>query len=161
MSNEKPVTISARPRPFSAPQSATLTALMNLMIPASTDGRMPSAASLGLYDDPGWLTPEARAVLDRGLDALDAMAQAAHARAFADLAADDAMALVEAARREHRAFIEAFTLQTTARYLQQDSVMIELGLEPRPNWPKGYEVPEGDWNLLEPVRARGEIWRKV
>ncbi|MEZ5654002.1 MAG: gluconate 2-dehydrogenase subunit 3 family protein [Burkholderiaceae bacterium] len=161
MSAEKAVTITTRARSFSAEQRATLNRLMDLMIPASTDGRMPAASSLGLFDDPGWLAAEARATLDRGLDSLAQSARAQHDTPFDALPTPQAMAMVEAMRKSDRAFIGAFTLQTTARYLQQDAVMIELGLEPRPNWPQGYEVPEGDWDLLEPVRARGEIWRKV
>jgi hypothetical protein len=39
--------------------------------------------------------------------------------------------------------------------------MRSLGMEPRPPWPKGFDVPQGDWFLLEPVCARGKIYRDV
>ena len=28
-------------------------------------------------------------------------------------------------------------------------------------FPKGYALEQGDWSLLDPVRARGRIWRGV
>ena len=40
--------------------------------------------------------------------------------------------------------------------------MRSLGLEPRPPYPQGYEVEAGDYDsLLEPVRARGRLWRQA
>jgi hypothetical protein len=44
-------------------------------------------------------------------------------------------------------------------YYRDDRVMISLGMEPRPPFPKGHVLPQGDWSLLDPVRARGKIWR--
>jgi hypothetical protein len=32
-------------------------------------------------------------------------------------------------------------------------------MEARPPYPKGYQVVQGDLSLLEPVRARGKIYR--
>ena len=36
-----------------------------------------------------------------------------------------------------------------------------IGVEPRPPFPKGYQVEQGDFSLLDPVRARGPIWRDI
>lgn len=44
-------------------------------------------------------------------------------------------------------------------YYRDDRVMKSLGMEPRAPFPKGFEVPQGDWSLLDPVRARGRIYR--
>ncbi|MFK7964033.1 MAG: gluconate 2-dehydrogenase subunit 3 family protein [Burkholderiaceae bacterium] len=161
MSNEKPIIISKPVSPFSATQSATLNALMNLMIPASADGKMPAASSLGLYDDLSSLPMPARNTLERGLNWLAAQSASRHGQAFADLTEAAASALVDTLRHDDAPFVNAFTLQTTGRYLQHDQVMNALGLEARPPWPKGYEVPQGDWGLLDPVRERGAVWRQV
>ena len=159
MSNPKPVTMPTRP--FTALRRATLDALMDLMIPASRDGVMPAATSLGLFDELQAMPAAVRAHFERGLDRLQADAMTAHGRAFAELSGDEANALVDALRSQDRPFVNAFTVHTTARYLQHDQVAIALGLEPRPPWPTGYEVPQGDWGLLEPVRQRGPVWRKA
>lgn len=53
-----------------------------------------------------------------------------------------------------------FLVNITARcYYQDDRVMRSLGMEPRPPFPLGFEVEQGDWTLLDPVRARGPIFR--
>jgi len=40
-------------------------------------------------------------------------------------------------------------------------VMLSLGQEPRPPFPKGHVVEQGDWSLLDPVRARPPMYRVV
>jgi hypothetical protein len=46
-------------------------------------------------------------------------------------------------------------------YYRDDRVMVSLGLEVRPPFPKGHELEQGDWSLLDPVRARKPFWRPV
>ena len=46
-------------------------------------------------------------------------------------------------------------------YYRDDRVMISLGLEPRPPFPLGHVVEQGDWSLLDPVRTRAPFWRPV
>ena len=58
---------------------------------------------------------------------------------------------------------EATVLQTivASSYYRDPRVLTALGREPRPPMPGGFEVEEGDFSLLDPVRARGPIWRKA
>lgn len=44
-------------------------------------------------------------------------------------------------------------------YYRDDRVMLALGMEARPPFPHGHVVEEGDWSLLDPVRARPKLWR--
>ena len=44
-------------------------------------------------------------------------------------------------------------------YYRDDRVLISLGMEPRPPFPKGHVVEQGDWSLLDPVRKRAPFWR--
>ena len=46
-------------------------------------------------------------------------------------------------------------------YYRDDRVMVSLGLELRPPFPKGHVVEQGDWSLLDPVRTRQPFWRAV
>ena len=46
-------------------------------------------------------------------------------------------------------------------YYRDDRVMRSLDMEPRPPFPGGFEVEDGDWNLLDPVRARAPFYRRV
>jgi hypothetical protein len=46
-------------------------------------------------------------------------------------------------------------------YYRDDRVLCSLGMPTRPPYPEGFEVDQGDWSLLDPVRARPKIWRDV
>ena len=45
-------------------------------------------------------------------------------------------------------------------YYRDDRVVRSLGLEPRPPYPQGHVLEDGDWSLLDPVRARPPMWRR-
>ena len=40
-------------------------------------------------------------------------------------------------------------------YYRDDRVLRSLGIELRAPFPKGHVLPDGDWSVLEPVKARG------
>ncbi len=46
-------------------------------------------------------------------------------------------------------------------YYRDDRVLRSLGLELRAPFPQGYVLPEGDWALLDPVRARPPSLRRA
>lgn len=147
--------------PFDATQRATLALVLDLIVPASADGRFPSAADVGV---PAYLAneaPDAVAPLCSELDELDACAQRESGAAFAALAAVDRQALVDALRAADPRFMRRLAIETVTCYYQDDRVMTAIGLEPRPPFPKGYQVVSGDLSLLDPVRRRGQVWREV
>ncbi|OPY95412.1 hypothetical protein A5906_08935 [Bradyrhizobium sacchari] len=46
-------------------------------------------------------------------------------------------------------------------YYRDDRVLRSLGLELRAPFPKGHVLPDGDWSLLDPVRARAGTLRRA
>lgn len=44
-------------------------------------------------------------------------------------------------------------------YYRDDRIMESLEVEPRAPFPQGFEVPQGDWSMLDAVQKRGKIWR--
>ena len=46
-------------------------------------------------------------------------------------------------------------------YYRDDRVLRSLGLELRPPFPKGHVLPDGDWSLLDPVKARPAKLRRA
>jgi hypothetical protein len=44
-------------------------------------------------------------------------------------------------------------------YYRDDRVLRALGHEARPPFPGGYVVEQGDWSLVDAVRARAPFWR--
>lgn len=59
--------------------------------------------------------------------------------------------------------LEAALLQTMVVqcYYRDERVMRSLEMEPRAPFPKGYAIEQGDWSLLDPVRAMPPLYRKV
>jgi hypothetical protein len=46
-------------------------------------------------------------------------------------------------------------------YYRDDRVLRSLGLELRAPFPKGYTLEQGDWSLLDPVKARSGTLRRA
>jgi hypothetical protein len=71
----------------------------------------------------------------------------------------------EAVAREFRASggapAAALTRVVLQSYYRDDRVVRSLGLELRPPFPKGYALEQGDWSLLDPVKARPSTWRRT
>jgi hypothetical protein len=140
-------------------QLETLDAVLNLIVPPSADGRMPGAAEVGV---PAYLYAEAADALSelrQELDELERRAYARFTRGFAALQPGERNALVGELRAQTPAFMNRLAMETIACYYQHDLVLAGLGMEARSPYPKGYEVVQGDLSLLDPVRARGKIYR--
>ena len=62
-------------------------------------------------------------------------------------------------RNEHKTLAGVLEAAAARCYYRDDRVMASINMEARPPFPKGYLVEQGDWSLLDPVRARGRIFR--
>ena len=128
-----------------------------MMIPSSAEYDVPGA------DDPA-IQADILATLGRDTErvreALDHIARLAGG----PLAALD-QARREAVAKQFRATggVAAATLARVVLqcYYRDDRVLRSLGLELRPPFPKGYALEQGDWSLLEPVKARASMWRRL
>ena len=128
-----------------------------MIIPASDEYKVPGA------DDPAI---QADMLKTLGRDA------ALVAQALDQLArlADKPLAEVDPAKRdviahEFRATggVAAATLVRVVLqcYYRDDRVLRSLGLELRAPFPKGYVLPDGDWSILDPVKARPPSLRRA
>ncbi|HEU0216490.1 MAG TPA: hypothetical protein VFQ90_07510 [Stellaceae bacterium] len=138
-------------------QTDDLRAIAGMIIPASSEFDVPGA------DDP---TIQADILATLGRDtapvraALDLLARLAGAPlASLDPARREAVAQeLRATGGEAVATLTRVVLQC---YYRDDRVVRSLGLEPRPPYPRGHELEQGDWSLLDPVRARPPFWRRA
>lgn len=80
---------------------------------------------------------------------------------FAALDAARREAVAEKLRADGGSPLRALTRIVLLCYYRDDRVMKSLGLEARPPFPKGHVLEQGDWSLLDPVRARKPFWRPV
>ena len=81
--------------------------------------------------------------------------------AFVDLDPARRTAVAAAFREAGGAPLTALVRVVLLCYYRDDRVMRSLGQEPRPPFPKGHVVEQGDWSLLDPVRARPPMYRRV
>jgi hypothetical protein len=140
---------------LSADQSRSLRCLVEMMIPASAEYGVPSAGDDVIFGDIlqslGRDTDHVIAVL-RTLDVMSG-------GRFADLDPGRREALATRLRETGGEALMCLTQIILQCYYRDDRVMRSLGMEVRPPFPKGFEVEQGDWSLLDPVRARPKLYR--
>ena len=142
---------------LTADQVRSLRCLADMMIPASAAYNVPSAADDAIFAD---------ILRSFGRDA----AQVQAAMRMLEELVGGVFADLDAARREAAAArfreiggepLKLLTRIILQCYYRDDRVMRSLDMEVRPPFPKGFEVEQGDWSLLDPVRKRGKIYREV
>jgi hypothetical protein len=136
---------------------ADLRCLAGRIIPASAKYGVPGADDDTIFCD---------IVNSIGRDSNDVRAALAKLRTLAGgpFAALDAAHRGEVAaklRAEGGVPVGVLTRVVLLCYYRDDRVMISLGLEARPPFPRGHVLEQGDWSLLDPVRARAPIWRQA
>ena len=142
---------------LSADQCRSLRCLAEMMIPASAEYGVPSAGDDAIFGDIlQSLGRDARHVITV-TQTLDAMSGGP----FADLDPHRRDAIVAQLRETGGAALAYLTRIILQCYYRDDRVMRSLGMEPRPPFPKGFEVEQGDWTLLDPVRARPKLYREA
>jgi len=142
--------------PLTPAQRDDLRAIAGVIIPASLEFDVPGA------DDPA-IQADMVATLGRDAgpvrEALDELARLAGVPlAGLDPARREAAAME--LRAKGGAAVAALTRVVLQCYYRDDRVVRSLGLEPRPPYPKGHVLEQGDWSLLDPVRARLPLWRR-
>lgn len=128
-----------------------------MIIPASDEYKVPGA------DDPA-IQADMLATLgrDTGLvaKALDHLAQLAGTPLAAlDEARRDAVA--QQFRATGGAAAATLVRVVLQCYYRDDRVLRSLGIELRAPFPKGHVLPDGDWSLLDPVKARPMSLRRA
>jgi hypothetical protein len=142
---------------------AAAAALLDELVPPRPDGRLPGAGGLGLVAELRRALrerPELRAVVLPGLAALDALVRARGAARLSELDPDARRAALDALSAQAPALVPTLSFVVFIAYYQDPRVLEALGREPRPPFPKGFELPAGDLSSLDRVRARGPIYRR-
>ncbi len=142
-------------RPLSNAEQRGLRAFAGTMIPASERHNAPGADDEAIFADMLKSLDRDRDDVARALARLDDLAGGA----FADLVPSRRLEVANAWRAEGGAPFAALTRVVLLCYYRDDRVMRSLGQEPRSPFPKGHSVEQGDWSLLDPVKARKPFWR--
>lgn len=118
--------------------------IAGLLIPASREHGVPGA------DDPAIFADIVRSI---GRDMADVR------KALANLEGKDPDAMMQAMQPPCSDVSLALGRVILQCYYRDDRVLNAIGVEPRPPFPKGHELEQGDWSLLDPVRKRAPFWR--
>jgi len=128
-----------------------------MIVPASDEYKVPGA------DDPA-IQADMLATLGRDAKlvavALDHLARLA-GQPFAELDAARRDAVAQEFRSSGGPAAATLVRVVLQCYYRDDRVLRSLGLEPRAPFPMGYVLPDGDWSLLDPVKARAGALRRA
>ncbi len=134
-----------------------LRCVAGMMIPASARHGVPGADDDTIFDNIVNSMERDAPLVEQALWQLDALGGGV----FYQLDLVRREAAVAALRDAGGATLTALTRVIVQCYYRDDRVMRSLGMEPRPPFPKGFEVEQGDWSLLDPVRARAAFYRRT
>lgn len=128
-----------------------------MIVPASDEYKVPGADDAAIQADMlATLGRDTRLVAA----ALDHLARLAGGP-LAELDAARRDAVAQEFRKQGGAAAATLVRVVLQCYYRDDRVLRSLGLELRAPFPKGYVLPDGDWSLLDPVKARAGMLRRA
>jgi hypothetical protein len=140
---------------LSPAESQDLRRVAEVMVPASEEFGVPGASDAAIFADIVKSLGRDLAGVRTALAALSALARGP----LADLEPAQAETVAETFRAEGSPEVAVLERAILQCYYRDDRVVRSLGLEPRPPFPKGHTLEQGDWSLLDVVRARPKMWR--
>jgi hypothetical protein len=129
--------------------------IAGMMIPASEEFGVPGADDATVFADIVHSLGRDLGEVRAALGALSSLADGD----FTDLDATRAEAALETFHARGGPAVAALGRVILQCYYRDDRVLRSLGLEPRPPFPKGHTLEQGDWSLLDAVRGRPKLWR--
>ena len=132
-----------------------LRCIAGVMIPASTEFGVPGADDAIIFADIVASLGRDFSPVRSAIAAMSALAGCP----FADLDPSRREAVAASFRARGGVEVAALSRSVLQCYYRDDRVVRSLGLEPRAPFPMGHTLEQGDWSLLDPVRARPKLWR--
>lgn len=142
---------------LTAAEEADFRRLAGIMLPASAEYRVPGADEPAIFADICRSLGRDFAAVRRALAELRERSGGDFSKLAAEAAQTTAMAWLD----KGGPLVVALGRSVLQCYYRDDRVVVALGLEPRPPFPKGHKLEQGDWTLLDPVRTRPRMWRDV
>jgi hypothetical protein len=140
------------PLPWSADECVALRYVASRIIPADARRGIPGADDAMILMDMLATAGPDRLTVGAALRQLDGMA-AGNFAVLDGLAQDTALRRLQV---DDPGTFTALAGLVMRCYYRDTRVMHALGMEPRPPYPKGFDVDTGDWSLLDPVRNRAK-----
>jgi hypothetical protein len=138
-------------------QRDDLRSVAAMIIPASSEYKVPGADDAKIQAD---ILATLGRDTGRVAEALDHLARLA-GKPLAELDPTRRDALANEFRATGGAAAATLIRVVLQCYYRDDRELRSLGLELRPPFPLGYPLEQGDWSLLDPVKVRPSMWRRV
>lgn len=138
-------------------QRDDLRTIAAMIVPASDEYKVPGADDAAIQADMLATLGRDTKMVTAALDHLARLAGGP----LAELDASKRNAAAQEFRKKGGAAAATLVRVVLQCYYRDDRVLRSLGLELRAPFPKGHVLPEGDWSLLDPVRARGGSLRRA
>lgn len=151
----------ASDNPLTAVQRAILDVVLDQMIPEDATRGKPSAVDVEVFEYIAERNPTSLVEIGHQLDELNALAATLFDKQYTDLTRELQDETLNRLREQDPRFLLSLALQSVECYYLDSRVMTAIGLPSRAPYPDGYTVHRGDLTLLDPVRERGQIWRRT
>ena len=132
-------------------------ALLDLVIPPSRSGDLLGAGALGLSATVVTALQADSAIgplVEAGTQAVQESALSQHPEGLAGMAPQARAEVVEAQLATHPLLIMGISRDLYPAYYQHPRVLEDIGEQPRPPFPEGFDVEATDADLLEKLRER-------
>lgn len=153
-----PKNLDINNQPFNSDELALLNVVADHIIPLDESRKMPSAADVAYLDS---LLENFTHYIPQLKEELQLLDELSIQQRFVDLDLDQQQSILDEQRKVQPDFLYRFAIHIVSCYYHDPRVLANIGLEARAPYPKGYTeyVKRGDLSLLDPVRARGPIFR--
>ncbi|MFT5691216.1 MAG: hypothetical protein ACI92E_000542 [Oceanicoccus sp.] len=146
---------------FTENQKSKLKIIANILIPTSEEHQIPSAADDVIFVDILLTAAVEANTTAAALTKLGTLARSQYAEEFDQLSAEKQNLTVRVFREKNPDEFALLLTITCACYYRDDRVMRSLNMETRAPFPLGFTVEQGEWSLLDPVKSRPKMYRKV
>lgn len=139
----------------------TLSAVLDTLIPASTALGMPSAGEPRIVEDVHHSVRNTQPILKSTLAKINDSALEQHTVRFSALTFEQRTELLNSDGVTGIPEFRTLQFVLLQCYYRDPVAMKSLGMEPRAPFPEGFDMEQGDWDLLEPVKRRSKFYREV
>jgi hypothetical protein len=142
---------------FTQQEKHLLRGLAGSIISASEELKMPGADDETIFDE---LLERAERSSSFRRQMGDFFAEFGGVAAVTDLNDTDFKVLMEMVQKKQHPFLDRAMSMVAVIYYQNPDVLRALNKDVDPPFPRGHDLEQGDWSLLDPVKNRAPFFRK-
>lgn len=137
----------------------TLNAILDELIPACHDNTIPGLVDLNASKT--LLTSQKSELILKQLLDLNQLVKNEYQMSFGMLTKSSRQEFIKENAAQWKRITDFLGPIALMLYFENPEVLDALGIDSRPPFPRGHAVEQGNWDLLEPVYLRGQIYKEV